>query len=463
MQAPGILAMTNNEQKAVTSLAIIMACRMLGLFMILPVFSLYATHLKYATPTLIGLALGVYGLTQACLQIPFGSLSDRIGRKKVITIGLIIFAIGSIVAAMSHSIYGIIIGRAIQGAGAIGSTILALAADLTRDENRVKAMASIGLAIGLSFMVAMVAGPLLNHWVHLSGIFWAILVLSILSLVLVHTILPNPPKLIANPNTEYQSNQFLAVLKNKQLLRLDLGIFTMHAMLTATFIAIPILLTHTLKISQFDQVILYVIILPLAFMIMLPFIIVGEKKRKLKTFFIGSIVALILAEVALASFKLHFIVIAIAMLLFFTAFTLLEASLPSIVSKIAPIQRKGTAMGVYSTSQFLGIFIGGSIGGVIYTHFHLIGLFLFCALLGLFWLCFALSMKHPPYLSTLIFKVKDSVFHKFDELQQQLNTTQGVGEISAMPTEGLIYIKADKKIIDKEQLRKLIDACTLRQ
>jgi len=228
---------------AIFSLAMIMAFRMLGLFMILPVFSAHATALPGATATLLGVALGIYGLSQAILQMPFGMLSDRIGRKPVIAAGLILFALGSIVAALSHSIYGIILGRTLQGAGAIGSTTLAMVSDLTRDENRSKAMAMMGLTIGFAFSIAMILGPIIYTWFHLSGIFWATSGFAIVGLLLLITV-PTPPKVLVHPDIERETNNLKSVFKNGQLLRLDWGIFSMHAMLTATFIAIPILFTQ---------------------------------------------------------------------------------------------------------------------------------------------------------------------------------------------------------------------------
>lgn len=455
--------MMQNERRAILSLAMIMSFRMLGMFMILPIFALYAKSLPGATPTLIGFALGIYGLSQACLQIPLGSLSDRIGRKPVITAGLCLFAAGSIIAALSHSIYGIILGRALQGAGAVGSTILAMAADLTRDENRSKAMAVIGLAIGFSFAIALVLGPLLNHWFHLAGIFWATLVFATLSIVMLHTLAPTPPTLAPDPTTEFQNKRFSEVFKNLALQRLNLGIFSMHAMLTATFIAVPILLAHKVHLSQFNQVILYLTVLVLAFIIMVPFIIIAEKRRLLKPIFLSSIGVLIIAEILLANFQSSLLIIGVTLLLFFTAFTLLEASTPSLVSKIAPIKRKGTAMGIYSTSQFLGIFVGGSLGGIIFAHFNITGVFLFCAALGALWLTFAYSMPQPPYFSTLILSLSTEAQKQFETLQKKLLNFPGVHEIATIANEDLIYIKADKKLIDKDQLRKLIDEGTLHQ
>ncbi len=451
----------NNEKSAIFSLSLIMSFRMLGMFMLLPIFSLYALTVTGATPTLIGLALGIYGLTQACLQIPLGALSDRIGRKKVITAGLLLFALGSLVAAFAHTINGIIIGRAIQGAGAIGSTILAMAADLSRDENRSKAMAMIGLTIGLSFGVALVIGPLINHAFQLRGIFMATLILALIAILLLHTIVPNPPTFFHGSNLRYHNQQASAVLKNPQLMRLNLGIFSLHAILTATFIAAPLLLTHTIKLHLLQQTLLYLMVLGTAFLLMLPFIVIGEKKRQLKRFFIGAIGILALCETVLLTQPHSLIIIAPILVLFFAAFTFLEASLPSLVSKISPLKRKGTAMGCYSTSQFAGIFTGGSLGGILFEHFQFQGLFIFCLALALIWLAIAASMAEPRYLSTFMIKIETKSTQAIEKINDYLSNEAGVADFIIGKNEALIYVKADKQIIGKEQLRKAINACNL--
>jgi len=452
--------MKMQHRSAVMSLAMIMAFRMLGLFMILPVFSVHATTLTNATVTLVGVALGIYGLTQAIFQMPFGMLSDHIGRKPVIAAGLLLFAAGSVVAALSHSIYGMILGRALQGAGAIGSTALAMVADLTRDENRSKAMAMIGLTIGSSFSIAMILGPIIFAWFHLSGIFWVTAGLGLIGLIIL-VIIPSPAKVIPHPDIEMETGKFKSVFKNGQLVRLDWGIFSMHAMLMATFIAIPILFTHTLGLSPTHQIITYLVVLVLAFSSMVPLIIIAEKKRKMKGIFLLAIFMLLVSQTLL--FLLHDMAISISILLFlfFAAFTLLEASLPSLVSKIAPIRYKGTAMGVYSTSQFLGIFVGGSLGGLIFSHYGTHGIFLFCALLALAWLIIASSMKHPPYLSTLIFEASEKSTQVADELNHQLKSIPGVAEVALISAEKLIYLKVDRKIVDENELRKVIEGVTL--
>lgn len=448
--------MQRKQRTAVSSLAVIMAFRMLGLFMILPVFSLYVDKIPHATAFLVGLALGIYGLAQACLQMPFGMLSDRIGRKPIIAMGLILFAMGSIVAGFSHSIYGIILGRALQGAGAIGSTTLAMVADLTRDEDRSKAMAMLGMAIGLSFSVAMIIGPAINTWFHLKGIFWATALLAFVGLILLFTLVPKPPQIISHPHAKSTRGNFRNVIKNKQLLQLDFGIFVSHSMLTAMFIAIPIMLTHIAKLSARAQVLLYLIVLALAFIAAVPLIIIAEKKRKIKPLLVSAIGTLIVAQLLLITFHHSATDIGIILLLFFMAFTLLEASLPSLVSKISPIHKKGTAMGIYSTLQFFGIFVGGSVGGLIFSHFHIVGLLIFCAILGITWFIVAMTMAQPPYFSTLIFKLDKINESSLNSLRNNLHRVPGINDVAIMPNENLIYIKADKKIIHEDELRKLI-------
>lgn len=448
------------ERTAVASLVVIMAFRMLGLFMLLPVFTLYATKIAYATPTLIGMAIGIYGLMQALFQIPFGMLSDRIGRKPIITVGLILLGIGGVIAASSHSIYGIIVGRAFQGAGAIGSTILAMIADLTWDEERSKAMALLGMTIGLSFSVAIILGPTINTWFHLKGIFWATLLFAVVGLILLLTAVPTPPRLI-HPAVEPERGYFKKVLYNTQLLRLNFGIFSLHCILTALFIGIPIMLSQQVNLTGYKQVLLYLVIMVLAFMAMVPLIIIAEKKRQLKLFFIISIILLIACQFLLSFFHHLIIEIGILLFVFFTAFILLEASLPSWISKVAPIRYKGTAMGIYSSAQFFGIFIGGSIGGWVFAHFHLTGLFLFCSTVGLVWLWLALTLQQPPYFSTVIVKLDEHLKLNVDQLNKSIFQISGVAEAAILHHENQIYLKIDKKIISEDELRKRIRESTL--
>ncbi len=389
-----INGMNQLERRAAYGLAGIYGFRMLGLFLILPVFALYAENLDYATPVLVGLAIGIYGLTQAVLQIPFGLLSDRIGRKPVIVAGLLLFALGSIIAAMADDIWFIIIGRAIQGSGAIAAAVMALLADLTRDSQRTKAMALVGITIGMSFSVALILGPLLHHWVGTSGIFWLTAGLAVLGILILSLVVPTPAYSSVHVDAEPVPAMFGRVLVHPNLLRLDLGIFTLHMVLTGLFLSIPLALRDAGLPAQ-QHTYLYLPVLLISVAIMVPFIILAEKCRRMKAVFLGGVGLLVLAQVGLY-FTLHsFWGLAICMLMFFVAFNLLEALLPSLVSKTAPADFKGTAMGVYSSSQFAGAFTGGLVGGWIHATFGLGAVFVLGALACLCWLLVASGMRVP--------------------------------------------------------------------
>lgn len=444
--------MNKQEKKTALLLASIYAFRMLGLFMILPIFSLYAVHFKYANATLIGLALGIYGLTQGILQIPFGMWSDRIGRKPIIFLGLVLFIIGSIVAACSHSIYGIIIGRAIQGAGAIGSTLTALVADATQEENRLKAMSIIGMTIGFSFMIAMILGPLLNNLIGLRGIFWFTAFLACIGILILWLLIPTPKTHHLHRDSEPVLSQFKKILLNKELLRLDFGIFSLHAILTALFIVIPITLANDAGLTENQQWIIYLPVLILSFIAMIPFIILAEAKRLMKPIFIGAIIILTLTQICFWFVYHSLILTSILLFLFFTAFTFLEASLPSLISKIAPAGNKGTAMGIYSSAQFLGIFIGGLVGGIIFHHLGLTAIFIFCALLGLIWIAFAYTMRKPLHLSSKIISVGSLNSDTARALQIKLLNIPGIKDAMICIDEQVAYLKVDKKEFKESDL-----------
>lgn len=449
--------MTNQHDdfKATKRLAAIYSTRMLGLFMILPVISLYTYKIPGATPALIGLALGIYGLTQAIFQIPLGMLSDRFGRKLIIGGGLLVFVIGSMVAAMATTIDGIILGRALQGAGAIGSSILALLSDLTSVENRTKSMAIIGMTIGGSFIIAMILGPIANNAVGLSGIFWLTALLGIVALIVLFYSVPTPPKVVFHRDNEPVPALFKSILTNPNLLRLDLGIFSLHTILTASFIAIPIMLINN-GLVESHQWFFFVPVLILAFVCMFPLIIIAEKKRKMKSIFLLAISLVAASQLLLGMFHQSLWIMAILLWVFFTAFTLLEASLPSLISKIAPAGSKGTAMGVYSTAQFLGIFVGGTLGGWLFGLIHT-SLFFACAALAAVWLLFAVFMSKPPHLSTLMLAISALNSDQARSLSRQLEAVPGVGEALIQPEEGTIYLKIDKQITSADELKQLRD------
>jgi len=440
-----------NERRAGISLALIYAFRMLGLFMIMPVFALYAEKLPEATPMLTGLALGIYGLTQALLQIPFGMLSDRIGRKPVIVAGLVIFALGSLVAANADSIYGIILGRALQGSGAIAAALMALAADLSREEHRTKMMALIGASIGVAFAASMVLGPLLNEWIGLSGIFVSTAVLALVGIAILYLVVPDPLQMHFHSDAEVQSGALVDVLKDGQLLRLDFGIFTLHFALMCVFLVMPLELRDTAGLAAADHWKLYLPVFALSLIIMLPFVIIAERNRRMKQVFLGAIATL---SVAVAGFIYSgdLTALTLSLVLFFAGFNLLEASLPSLISKTTKATLKGTAMGVYSSSQFLGAFAGGLVGGAAHEHWGIDGLYMTVLVVLLLWLLLAVSMRQPRYLSTYLLNVGVRNESEVSGLTRDLAAVAGVVEVSVIAVEGVAYLKVEKHVLDDEKL-----------
>lgn len=382
-------AMTREEKRAGISLASIFALRMLGMFLILPVFAVHAQTLPGGTNlTLVGLALGAYGLTQAIFQIPFGMASDKFGRKRVIIVGLVLFAIGSVFAAMATDIYWTIFGRVLQGAGAISAAVTALAADLTREQHRTKVMAMIGSSIGLVFAFSLVAAPLLYAVIGMHGIFWMTGGLALAAIAVVIYIVPEPPPVHAGLRVPFRE-----VLVNTQLLRLNLGIFILHMAQMMMFVVVPGLLISTggLPLASHWQVYLPAVLI--SFVLMVPAIIYAEKRQKLRTVFVAGIVLLLLTLLMLGLQSNDFYVVAGGLLSFFVAFNLLEAMLPSLVSRVAPPQAKGAALGVYNTAQALGLFMGGALGGWIVKHYNAQSVFLFAAGITLIWLAAAATMQ----------------------------------------------------------------------
>jgi MFS family permease len=384
--------MQPHEFRATASLALVFSVRLLGLFMVYPIFAAYAGGLSGANPYLIGEALGIYGLTQGLLQIPFGLLSDKFGRKLMIVTGLLLFVVGSVVAAMSTSVAGLIFGRALQGAGAVGSVILALLADLTSEESRTKSMAVVGITIGGSFLIALVIGPVIASVVGVTGLFWLMCVLGLVGVAIIIFLVPTPRRLEVHRDAETVPSVFGAVLRNPALLRLDIGIFALHAMLTAMFLVVPGLLRATLNVAPDNDWMIYLPVLLVSVLVMGA--AVGfERRQRGQGLFIGAIVALAVSNGLLVSGGGNAIMLIAALVIFFSAFNILEATLPSLVSKTAPAAHKGTALGIYSSLQFLGIFAGGAAGGYLNQRAGSAGVFAFTIALALLWLIVTLALR----------------------------------------------------------------------
>lgn len=440
-------ALLPSEKRAAWSLSLIYVVRMLGLFIVLPVFSLFGDHYEGSSPFLVGLAIGIYGLLQACLQIPFGMLSDRIGRKRVVTLGLTLLALGSVVAATSDTIYGVIIGRALQGAGAIAAALMALAADLTRDEQRTKVMASLGASIGFAFILALILGPLLITWFSIDGLFWLTAISAVLGIVLLHTTVPNPARCQYSSDTGANFATMKRLFGNRQLLRLDASIFMLHLLITAVFFAVPLALRDA-GIGTEQQWLVYLPAVVLSIGVMIPLIILGEKKA-MRAVLLLCVAGMALTQALFAGpvvlgLETSVVLLFVGVTCFFSFLNTLEALLPSLVSRIAPAAAKGSAMGIYSSSQFLGAFVGGAGAGYLYGSVGATGLYITMALLCLVWGVILLGFKPPRKMTTHRRALSREEKSKGSQLLKELEALPGVEEVVIALDEGVAYLKVDK-------------------
>lgn len=386
--------MTATEWRAALSLSSIFGLRMLGMFIILPVFAIYAEGLPGGDDlTLVGVAIGIYGLTQGCLQVPFGWWSDRYGRKPVIYAGLAIFAAGSFVAALGIHIYVVILGRVLQGAGAISAAVMAMTADLTRDEHRAKAMALIGSTIGLTFAASLVLSPWLNRVIGVPGIFAMTGLLVLAAMWVVYALVPDVPERPRRADPRGGLAEFLAVAGDPQLARLYYGVFVLHAVLMALFIAVPLdLRAAGLPVDRHWQV--YLPVMAGSFVLMLPGVLGTRAPRRMKAAFLGSIAMVLASQLALA-WAGGVWAIAACLLVFFSAFNILEAHLPTLVSRMAPAHSRGVAIGAFASLQFFGTFFGAAVGGFLYERWGAGGVVIFDAVLLVIWLAAAIGTRMP--------------------------------------------------------------------
>ena len=432
------------ERRSTFALSSIFALRMLGLFMIIPVFSVAGQTYEYATPALLGLAVGIYGLTQAILQIPFSLIADRYSRKPLVVFGLLLFALGGAIAAMSDTIYGVIIGRAIAGGGAVSAVVMALLADVTREENRMKAMATMGMSIGVSFAVAFSLGPWLTGLVGISGLFW---VTTIMGLAAISMLLLVPK--VTRHHRNYQQGylaQLKQVLKMGDLNRLHVSVFSLHLLLTAMFIYVPSQLIDFAKIPLNSHGWVYLPLLVISLFFAFPSIVLAEKYRKMRGIFLTAIGGIILGlGILIFGFVSKYILLT-GLGLFFIAFNVMEALLPSWLSKAAPIQSKATAMGVNASSQFLGAFFGGVTGGqLLLLNNTALGWSILTGL-AIVWLLISFGLAQPRYLSSMVLRLPE---HKqTDEWTSQLLAIRGIEEVVVMSDQQVAYVKVDKQQID---------------
>jgi len=445
--------MTPLELRASFGLASIFGLRMLGMFIILPVFALYAEGLPGGHDhTLVGIALGAYGLTQALLQVPFGSLSDRWGRKRTIYLGLAIFACGSFIAAFAQDIYLVILGRIVQGAGAVSAAVIALTADLTRESQRTKAMAVIGITIGATFGLSMIAGPVLGRSIGVPGIFAMTGVLALAAVAVVRWLVPDPVSTLPHVADRLQ---FAEILRHPELVRLNLGIFILHGVLMALFVVVP----FSLRDAGLESAAHWKVYLPVmvgSVLLMLPPMVASERRGQHKPMFLLAVAVLLVAQVLLGLLSDSLAGLAVSLLVFFTAFNYLEASLPALVSRLAPPQAKGAAAGVYSSVQFFGAFVGATAGGAISQYLGAPAVFVVCGILTLSWLAAARGMRSPDRLGTRTYPLPQMDERHAQGLSRELAQAPGVREARVLTGERVARLIVDIARFDEQHVLRLI-------
>ncbi|OLF36074.1 MFS transporter [Psychrobacter sp. C 20.9] len=444
--------MNSVEKRAILGVGGIFALRMIGLFMIVPVFSVYGDNYAHATPFLIGLAVGIYGLGQAIFQIPMSLAADKFPRKPIIMLGLILFAVGGMIAANATDIYEVIIGRALAGSGAVSAVLMALLADVTREEMRTKAMATMGLTIATSIMLAFAFGPLLVGSLGISGLFWLTAGFAILAMLLLFVV-PTPMRVLKhNLDNKSIGEQLATVLKIGDLNRLHFGIFALHLTMTAIFVILPHQLTEVMGLSVRQQGLVYLPLLFVGFAVAIPFIIIAEKKRKMRQVFLAAIALMTAALALLALGSQVGVGIIVGLLLYFMGFNLLEATIPSWISKRAPVANKATAMGLNSSSQFLGAFVGGAMGGLLLNQSNLLAWGLLSLVMGIA-LLLIIPIAQPPYLSSTTVTIPKNI--NIQDWSRQMLAVDGVDELVVMAKEQVAYLKLDKTQLTDDSRQQL--------
>ena len=444
------------ERRAVAALSGIFSLRMLGLFMFLPVFSLHAHQYPGHTPLLIGVAIGIYGLTQGVFQVPFGVLSDRFGRRPVITAGLLVFALGSVVAALADDIWGIVAGRALQGMGAVAAAVMALASDLTRETHRTRVMAAIGASIGVAFAIALILGPVVTEAAGISGLFWVTAVLAVVAVVVLYLAVPAPPRMASPGRTALAG--LATALRDGQMLRLNAGIFILHAVMVATFVALPIALRDRAGIDGAEHWKVYVGVLLASVVFTVPLIVAADRANRSRSVMLVGIVVLgvgLAGLAGLAGTPAGGVAFILCLVVYFVGFNTLEASLPAMVSRVAPMRARGAALGVYSTLQYLGAFAGGIIGGWLLgaggEHVVLAA----CAGLCFGWMLIAMGLREPRRLSVEQVSIGSIERESVDALTARLLAVPGVVEAVVVAEERIAWLRVDRGRLDRRLLHGL--------
>jgi len=436
--------------RKVLPLSLIVALRFFGLFIVLSVLSQYAKDLPGGNAFLAGVALGGYALTQAVLQVPFGVMSDKIGRKKTILFGLLLFAAGSVVAALADNIYILLAGRFLQGAGAIGSVVTAMIADHVREDQRAHAMAVMGMTIAMSFAAAMIIGPVMAGVFSVSSLFWLTAALSLSALVILFTAVPEPPKIVHHYSEE--EAKIKHVFKDKDLVRMYITFLFHSGTMAIAFFIIPIVMKEKFDMTTMDYWKVYLPAVFFGILAMAPAAIFGEKYSKGKEVFLASI-GFIVASFLLMGFSNSFLWFAVGATFFFIGFNMFEPLLQSFVAKFAKVHQKGAALGVANTFAYVGVFLGGAIGGWIYGHYSVQGVTIFVVILSVFWTLWIMGMRNPG--------LRANLFLDFDTYEktklQGLKTLDGVTDFYVNETEGLIVIKYDAEEVSEDHIKIFLE------
>ena len=447
--------MNRQEVSAAAAIGLLYLVRMLGLFMVLPVLPLIEDEVPGATPFLIGIAVGVYGLSQGFLQIPFGRMSDRFGRKPVIAAGLVVFIAGSFIAAFSDDMTGVIIGRFLQGCGAIASTLMALMADLTRIDQRARSMAIIGIAIAGSFGLSLILGPAVAAGYGINGVFMLAGCLGLLCLPILFLVVPTPTAARLNLDSAVQRQHLRSAVTDNGLWRLNLGVFCLHFLLVSGFAAFPLLLEGTAGIERDNHSMVYLALLCGSFVLMAPVMWMSDRIANVRHLLLVTVAISLVAFLVLRQGQGYWSVLA-GIVLFFMSFNLLEVFLPAQVSKLSAAGLRGTAMGVYTSSQFLGIFAGGVVSGWILLQGDIADLMTANMVLTVIWLGVILGFPSTSHLSS-----RTVALGNIDELtaQQRLDallSLEGVLDAVVIESDRVAYLKVDEKQINEARLNELV-------
>ncbi|TRW50481.1 MFS transporter [Aliidiomarina halalkaliphila] len=447
--------LNRTEKKAAIALASVFGLRMLGLFLIMPVMAIYGQVYPDYTPFLVGVAIGAYGLTQAFLQIPMGWLSDRIGRRPVIFAGLFVFALGSVVAAMAETMHGVIIGRVMQGAGAIAGAVLALAADSAREDQRPKVMAVIGMGIGLSFVLALIIAPILGEQIGMSGLFWFTAVLALGGMVMLWKVMPATHQKVPSRDVLPVPKELGRLLRDSQLGRLNFGVFVLHLVLTAWFVTLPLQMVEAGLAPQHHSW-LYLPTLILSFAVMVPMMIVLVRRQQQVLGMRLAMTLLVVALSVIALFSDQLWTIVLSVWIFFIGFNYLEASFPALLTQHAPAGSKGSASGLFTTCQFAGAFIGGAAGGYFYQQGGTLAVMLFAIALLVLWILASAGLRQVAATTRMNLSIAGVPVEHTEALAAALIEQPGIEEAIVLPEEGTTYLKIKRDQYDAAAIQALI-------